>query len=227
MKKLNGFGIHFLLIIIINFCLGIFVFLENPSEFNYLDGLLGNIEFSSFFDRTKFFIPIMLLLLTTSDYISYYIGASGSIYITRYSTRGQFLLAILKDLFFFVFKYWIMLISIAFLLNILSHHNVLNLLTIDFVFSVISGYFLYCFIVSLQVLLCILLNSTNSFLIIASIIIICSFIMNSYFRFVFLIPIALGLNDLNTISLIRLTVAISLTLLIIALINNKIGRLDL
>ena len=205
-----------------------FILIENPLYSNLINSILGGLEFCSFFDRIKFFLPIILLLIITSDYLSYMLGKDSSIMVTRFESRRKLVINIFRDLSFSVFIFWIIIISLSVVLGIYFKNNIRDIFNINFLIVLITGYLFYNMIAMLQMFFSIFLDTNISFIIIAIITVMSTLVTNDFIKYALLIPIGMGINNNHlVIGIFRTILLIFISISVAIIINKKIERLDI
>lgn len=213
---------------LIVFLLIYFILIENSSFTNLMDSILGNLKFYSIFDRIKFFLPITLLLSITSDYSSYALGKEASVFITRFESRRVLSINIFKGLYFSVFIFWSIILSLGVGLSIYFKNNISDILNVNLFIIFITGYIFYNMIATIQMLLSMYLDVNKSFIIIVAMAVMSTIVTNKFIKYIFIMPIAMGINKTSlTIGIFRTIIVIIITIVSAMIIYKKIERLDI
>lgn len=205
-----------------------FILSENPLYVNLMSSILGSLNFYSFFDRIKFFLPIILLLSITSDYLSYMLEKDSSIIVTRFKNRRKLAISIFRDVSFSVFIFWSIIMSLGVFLSIYFKNNIEDIFNINFLIVFITGYLFYNMIAMLQMFLSIFLDANISFIIVSALSVMSTLVTNDFIKYILLIPIGMGINNNHlVIGIIRNILLIIISIIAAIIIYKKIERLDI
>lgn len=204
------------------------ILVENPSYSNLVDSILGNIEFYSFFDRAKFFLPITLLLSITSDYLSFILEKNSCTITTRFNSRKKLSISIFKGLYFCVFMFWSIIMFLSVILSIYFKNNITDILSVNLLITFITGYFFYSMIVVIQMLFSMFLGTNKSFIIVVAIAIMSTLVTNNLIKYLLIVPIGMGLNKTSlAVDVVRTILVIIITIISSMIIYKKIERFDI
>ncbi|WP_042682629.1 DUF2705 family protein [Anaerosalibacter massiliensis] len=204
------------------------ILVENPSYSNLVDSILGNIEFYSFFDRAKFFLPITLLLSITSDYLSFILEKNFCTITTRFNSRKKLSISIFKGLYFCVFMFWSIIMFLSVILSIYFKNNITDILSVNLLITFITGYFFYSMIVVIQMLFSMFLGTNKSFIIVVAIAIMSTLVTNNLIKYLLIVPIGMGLNKTSlAVDVVRTILVIIITIISSMIIYKKIERFDI
>lgn len=205
-----------------------FILIENPLYINLMNSILGSLKFYSFFDRIKFFLPIILLLSITSDYLSYMLEKDSSIIVTRFKNRRKLAINIFREVSFSVFIFWSIIMFLSVVLSIYFKNNIEDIFNINFLIVFITGYFFYNMIAMIQLFISIFLDANISFVIVAALTVNATLVTNNFIKYILLIPIGMGINNNHlAIGIIRTIVLIIISITAAMIIYKKIERLDI
>ncbi|MCR2045081.1 DUF2705 family protein [Anaerosalibacter massiliensis] len=193
-----------------------------------MDSILGNIEFYSFFDRAKFFLPITLLLSITSDYLSFILEKNFCTITTRFNSRKKLSISIFKGLYFCVFMFWSIIMFLSVILSIYFKNNITDILSVNLLITFITGYFFYSMIVVIQMLFSMFLGTNKSFIIVVAIAIMSTLVTNNLIKYLLIVPIGMGLNKTSlAVDVVRTILVIIITIISSMIIYKKIERFDI
>ncbi len=117
-----------------------------------------------------------------------------------------------KGLYFSVLIFWFVIMLVGVVLGIYFKNSITDILNINLLTTFITGYFFYSMIATIQMLLSLLLDTNKSFIIIVAMVILSALVTNHFIKYIFVIPIGMGLNKAG------LTIGIIRTILVIIII---------